>query len=223
MFGYHKDDGHEVVDENLHEYVVVNPCGASVGSAHNVSGKLYQYLECQGVDLSIVNTHIDGARKGPVCHEYTLKDDKKQSIIYVQSDAVFPSGRRHSEEAEDEYFVMLEEKYSEVFKKADEGAHIRVPMIGFGAKMGKTDLTPVLIKKNVAAAEAAFEKCGTSLNVEFCIYDPDHYAVCHRRCLRACVDSVCCRCIRSKIASVVLVMNLMKRPAVLVMKLVKMA
>lgn len=211
MFGYHKDDGHEVVDEELHEYVVVNPCGASVSSAHNVSGKLYAYLECQGVDLGIVNKHIRSAEKAPACFEYTLKDDKKQSIIYVQSAAMFPSGRRHSVQAEDEYFDKLQAKYSEVFEKAYEGAVIRVPMIGFGAKKGQTEITSQLIKKNVGASQAAFEKFKTSLSVEFCIYDPEHYAVCHRQCLLACVDSVCCRCITISLKMAALVLLTMAK------------
>ena len=139
---------------------------------------------------------------------------------------MFPSGRRHSVQAEDEYFDKLEAKYSEVFEKAYEGAQIRVPMIGFGAMMAesKTEITPELIKKKVEAARAAFEKLKTSLSVEFCIYDPVHYAVCHRQCLYACVDSVCCRCItiRLKMAAALVLPTIMKRdksPEVLLTKI----
>lgn len=181
VLGFASDSGHENNDADLHEYVVVNPCGSAVGSAEGLSGALYGHLGSFGVTGDKLNDDIKMAKKhGVVYCEYTLENDVQQAIIHVYSEESYPSSRRRSVENISAYYEKLQDLYRRVFQVAQDNnkSIVRVPMIGGSVKMGKEKITKDIVKQNVAEAEAACETFKQSMLIEFCIFNKDEHEVC---------------------------------------------
>lgn len=189
------DEGNEV-DIDLHENVIVNPCGASSASSEGVSQAVFQHLQRNcGVNDAQYDRDKNQAESGPCLKSYahTNESDTVQYVIYVKSDLRYPNRRTSSAKTFDAYYLKLEELYRSVFQLCadNQKTRVRVPMIGLGVNSGNKEVTGEMVKLNVEAAEKAWRSIDVEeLFVEFCIYKQEEYQVCCVQFLFAwCVDS----------------------------------